>query len=816
MTILIWTGIAVAVGLTLAYMRLSLIVWTLVAIALIALAQLIAGEFSLLPWLVLVVVALPLNLKPLRRAALSKRLLKWFRSVLPPMSATERAAIDAGSVWWDGELFSGRPDWRKLLNTPAPVLSAEEQAFLDGPVDELCGMLDNWQIEHELNDLPQAAWRFLKSRRFFGMIIPKRYGGLEFTPRAQSEVVMRIATRNVSAAVTVMVPNSLGPGELLLLYGTDEQKDWYLPRLADGREIPAFALTGPYAGSDAGAMADTGVVCRQRIDGEEVLGFRLNWDKRYITLGPVATLLGLAFKAYDPDGLLGSKRELGITCALIATDTPGVEIGNRHRPGAAFQNGPTRGQDVFIPLQAVIGGRERIGDGWRMLMNCLAVGRAISLPALGTAAGKLAARTTGAYARVRRQFRVPIGRFEGVEEALARIAGTTYRMDAARCMTAGALSAGEKPSVLSAILKYHNTEGMRRVINDALDVHAGRGVCTGPGNYLASTYRAVPVAITVEGANILTRSLIIFGQGAIRCHPYLLREMRAAAEPDERRALAEFDEALFAHIGFTVSNAARAFVLGFTGARFTAVPERGPARRLMQQVTRMSATFAFVADVALLMLGGEMKRREKLSARLGDILSHLYMASACLKQFADQGRQETDLPLVEWTVRDSLALMQKQLEEVLQNFPSRAIGAVLKRIVLPLGRPYVPPDDALGARIARLLLSPSSTRDRLTQGMYLPRDGGDPVGLMDLALEKAVGTEQLEQRVQEVTGRRLELFDYEATLSAGLEAGAINAAEADQIREALELADRAIQVDEFTPAEAAAKASPSPGVARTG
>ncbi|MGB5591567.1 MAG: acyl-CoA dehydrogenase, partial [Gammaproteobacteria bacterium] len=572
MSPIFWLLVILAGALTLGYRRAPLWQFSIAVLLVTAAIELTGNGLSVLSWGLVVAVLAVLNFKPLRRTLLSAPLLAWFRKVLPPMSDTEKEAIDAGTVWWDADLFGGRPEWQRLLDTPPPALSDEEKAFLAGPVEELCAVLDDWKINQELNDLPPEAWEIIRKHRFFGMIIPKSYGGLDFSARAQSEVVMKIASRGSAAAVTVMVPNSLGPGELLLHYGTDAQKSHYLPRLARGEEIPAFALTGPYAGSDAGSMPDMGVVCKEEFAGRETLGFRVNWDKRYITLGPVCTVLGLAFKACDPDGLLGGEKNLGITCALIPAGTPGVTIGQRHDPASAFHNGPNSGKDVFVPMDWIIGGQDQVGKGWRMLMDCLSVGRAISLPALGTAAGKMTSRMTGAYARVRKQFRTPIGRFEGVEEALARIGGITYRMDAARRMTAGALDRGEKPSVLSAILKYQNTEGMRKVVNDAMDVHGGRGVCRGPHNYLASAYDTVPIAITVEGANILTRSMIIFGQGAIRCHPYVLREMQAAADPDTARGLRVFDQALFAHLGFSASNKIRALVLGLTGARFVSVP----------------------------------------------------------------------------------------------------------------------------------------------------------------------------------------------------------------------------------------------------
>ena len=795
---IIFALIVVAVLWALAYFAAPLWAWTVAAAVMLLADGWLYHAAPTVGWIVFAVLAVLLNVHPLRRMLITDHLLGWFRKVLPPISETERIAIDAGNTWWDADLFTGRPDWKKLLATPAAKLSDEEQAFIDGPVDEFCKSLDDWHITHDLQDLPPEAWDKIRQHRFFGMIIPKQYGGLGFSALAHSTVVMKIGTRSTSAAVTVMVPNSLGPGELLLHYGTEEQKSHYLPRLARAEEIPCFALTGPYVGSDAGALPDIGIICKGSYQGKETLGFRVSWDKRYITLAPVATVLGVAFKAYDPDHLLGAKEDLGITLALIPTNLPGVEIGTRHNPlNAAFMNGPTRGKDVFIPFDCLIGGTQYIGKGWMMLMNCLSVGRAISLPALGTGAGKHASRVTGAYARVRKQFRVPIGKFEGVEEALARIGGLTYRMEAARRLTAGALDRGEKPSVLSAILKYHCTEGMRQVLGDAMDVHGGRGVMMGPRNYLARGYQAVPVSITVEGANILTRSMIIFGQGAIRAHPYLLKEMEAASSEDHATAAVEFDKALFAHIGFTISNAARSLWFGFTGAWFTPAPVSGPTARYYRQLTRMSAAFTFAADVGLLMLGGEMKRKEKLSARYGDMLSHLYLASATLKQFEEQGRPQADLPLVEWACQDSLYAMQQALEGLLRNFPSRAMRDFMRFVTLPCGRPYAPPSDKLGHKVADLLLSPSDARDRLTRNAFTSTDPQDPVGRMEHALKQTLASEPVEEKLQAGLKKRLTPANYLSLVDAAAAKNVLTAEEATLLRDTHAVVRDAIDVDEF-------------------
>jgi acyl-CoA dehydrogenase len=789
-------------SLALAYLRAPLFIWTAFVIAMLVIQTLTEStDWGVwLAWAAFAPVAVILHIRPLRLRLISRPMLAYFRCVLPGMSETEREALEAGSVAWDGELFSGRPDWQRLLKMPAPRLSEREQAFIDGPVEALCRMLDDWQITQARNDLPPEVWTFLKREGFFGMIIPRRYGGLEFSALAHSAVVMKISSRSISAAVTTMVPNSLGPAELLLNYGTDAQKDHYLPRLAKGDEVPCFALTSPVAGSDAASMTDNGVVCRGEFDGKaDVLGIRLNWNKRYITLGPVATVLGLAFKLYDPDHLLGDKPDIGITLALIPTRTPGVEIGRRHNPlSIAFQNGPNRGHDVFIPLDWVIGGPERVGQGWRMLMECLAAGRSISLPALSCGAGKLASRSTGAYARIRRQFNLPIGRFEGVAEALARIAGRTYQMDAARVLTAGIVDQGEKPSVISAIVKYHLTERMRRVIDDAMDVQGGAGICLGPRNLLGRAYQAVPISITVEGANILTRSLIIFGQGAIRCHPYVLKEMQAVADADTPRGERVFDKALFGHIGFTISNGVRSVLLGLTGARLALSPVQGPVAQYYRAVTRMSAAFALLADLSMLILGGGLKRMERLSARLGDVLSHLYLISAVLKQHHDHGSPEEDLPLVHWACQDGLHTIQRRIDGLLRNFPNRPIAWMLRWMVFPLGRPYRKQSDTLGSAVANLLLAPSPVRDRLTQGIFVTRDTAEPLGLLEDALVKAVRAERLEGPVRDaIRSGEITARDPAQQLLQAIEAGIITSDEAGVIRAAALAREAVVQVDDF-------------------
>jgi len=757
MDTLFWLILAITSIWSVLYFRLSLVVSTLIIVAVTLLwTQMSDSSLWLksIVWIALIAISIPLNILSLRRNLLSNKLLDLFRSVMPPMSQTEREAIEAGSVWWDGELFSGKPNWDILLNTPKPQLSKEEQDFLDGPTEKLCQMLEDWNITHERHDLHPDIWQYIKDSGFFGMIIPKRYNGLQFSALGHSSVVAKIASRSITAAVTVMVPNSLGPAELILHYGTDEQKEHYLQRLARGKEIPCFALTSPEAGSDAAAMTDTGIVCRQDFNGEKnVVGILLNWDKRYITLGPVATVLGLAFKLYDPDQILGETTELGITCALIPTDTKGVEIGARHYPlDSAFLNGPNSGKDVFIPVDWIIGGQSQAGKGWRMLMESLAVGRSISLPALSTGAAKLVSRATGAYARVRTQFKLPIGKFEGIEEVLARIAGATYMMSATRTFTTAALDMGEKPSVISAIVKYNMTEWMRTLVNDGMDIHGGSGICLGPRNVLGRAYQTLPVSITVEGANILTRSLIIFGQGAIRCHPYVLKEMEAANEPNTQKALVDFDRALFGHIGFALSNGARALFLGLTKARFVKAPVNNQASYYYRQLTRFSSAFALVADVSMLILGGELKRKEKLSGRLADVLSHMYLTSATLKRFEDQKQQAEDLPLLRWACENSLREMQQSLDRFLINFPNRIAARILRSLIFPLGKGYTGPTDALGKKAASILLNRSETRDRLTNGIYVPKDyvpnSHDPVGRLEYALRCIITAEPVERKLQ--------------------------------------------------------------------
>ena len=762
------------------------------------------GWLLLIFWVLLAVVAAPLLLPDLRRQYFTKPLFSWFQKVLPPMSETERDAIDAGTVWWDGELFSGRPDWDKLLAYPKAQLTEEEQAFIDGPTEELCAMVSDWEIGQAM-DLPPQAWEHIKTHGFFALIIPKEYGGKGFSAYAHSQVAMKLATRSGDLASTVMVPNSLGPAELLLHYGTEEQRNHYLPRLARGDDIPCFALTGPLAGSDAGAMPDTGVICKGEWEGKETLGLRLNWEKRYITLGPVATLLGLAFKAHDPDHLFGEEEDLGISLALIPTDTPGVEIGRRHLPlGAAFMNGPNSGKDVFIPLEYLIGGQEMLGKGWMMLMNCLSVGRSISLPAVGTGAAKFTSLVTGQYAQVREQFNVPLSAFEGIQEALARIGGNAWLMDSARMLTANAVDLGEKPSVLSAILKYHLTERGRECISHAMDVHGGKGIIMGPNNYLGRNWQGAPIFITVEGANILSRNLMIFGQGAIRCHPFVLKEMALAGREDHDQALKEFDGLLMQHIGFAVSNAASTLVLNLGLGHF----EKAPGNRLSQgyfrALNRQAAAFALLADLSMMLLGGELKRRERLSARLGDVLSHMYLASAALKRYHDLDSPDHLEPLFAWAMEESLGESERALDELLSNFPNKVLGCLLRVIVFPFGRRHTGPSDALDAEVAAVIgrAKGDPTLEELLAGCYRPQSAEDPVGALQHAYDLLGASHPLQKKLHSaLKSGQVKPAAGEHAIDAALQAGVLQPAEAQTLRDAEAARRKVIDVDDFSKEE---------------
>jgi len=802
---LFWLLLFVGGGLTLAYQRIDLRRST-IAVGGALLLYTVFGGWAWW-WLPLLWVGfgglVALNMVDFRREKLTKPLLAVYRTMLPSMSDTEREALEAGNVWWDGELFSGMPNWDRLMSFPAPKLSEEEQAFVDGPCDELCRMIDEWEIGHELADMPKPVWDFIIEKKFFAMIIPKHYGGLGFSAYANAVVIQKLASRSAVVSSTVGVPNSLGPAELLLHYGTDAQKDRYLPGLAAGTEIPCFALTSPQAGSDAAALIDSGVVCKGEWEGEEIVGIRLNWDKRYITLAPIATVLGLAFKLYDPDHLIGDVDEYGITAALIPTSTKGVEHGRRHYPlTVAFQNGPTRGKDVFVPLDFIIGGVEMAGKGWKMLVELLSVGRAITLPSSATGGGQAAAYATGAYARIRKQFNIPIASFEGVGEALTRIAGYTYTMNAAVSVTSGAIDQGEKPAVPSAILKYHCTELGRKVGNDAMDVHGGKAIMMGPNNYLGRGYMAAPIAITVEGANILTRSLIIYGQGAVRCHPFVLRELQAAADEDEDRGLIEFDDALFGHIGYAISNVARSLVLALTHAKFSRVPLNTPTRRYYQNINRYSAAFALASDFAMLTLGGGLKKRELLSARLGDVLSSMYLASCVLKHFENQGRRATDLPLVEWSVRTLMYQAQEALHAFLRNLPNRFVAGLLRVFIFPRGRTYSAPADELGEKVVELITTAGEARERLSQYAYTTLEPGNPLGLLQEALELAEANAPLEKRLRQARKEGLIRSEYLGLqIDEALTAEVITADEAAALRDFHEKVYALLSVDDFAPDE---------------
>lgn len=800
MMVLAWIVFFLVVVGALSFNRASLAVWTIG----IALFLLLCSYFSpfhvavlTVFWVIFAAIFIPLNIRPLRRMLLSQYIFKIYRKVMPALSDTEREALTAGNVSYEAELFSGMPDWDKLEKTKLSKLSADERAFMEGPVEELCEMINSFEMNLKM-DLPNDVLQFLRDKGFLGMIIPKKYGGLEFSNYGHAQVITKIASASCVAGILTSVPNSLGPAELLLHYGTEEQKNHYLPRLASGKDIPCFALTSPTAGSDAGSIEDYGVVCEAEFEGKKQLCIRLNWNKRYITLAPVATLIGLAFKLYDPDHLLGNKESLGITCALIPKDVKNVEIGRRHMPlVSAFPNGPTQGKDVIVPIDYIIGGAKMAGQGWRMLMECLAAGRAISLPSMVTGGVRMATLATGAYGRIRSQFNMPIANFGGVEEALTRIVSNAYAMESVRTFTVSALDQGKRPAVASAIAKYHCTEMSRRVLNDAMDIHGGKGICMGPSNYLAQGHIEMPISITVEGANILTRSMIIFGQGVIRCHPYVLDEMMASMDNNEKSALKAFDRAFFSHLGFVSSNKMRAFVLGLTNGRWASAP-KGPLKRYYQQFSRFSAALAFLADMAMMTMGGELKRAEKLSARYGDVLSYLYIGASVLRFYNEGNNKSDELPLVQWICEDLLFKMQSQLDGLLRNFPDSFLRKTLRWVVFPRGRYLRAPSDRLGRKVAKLITDSNDFRERIAKDLYYTPNENNPIAQLEDVLHRVIANEPLEKRLAAAKKEgRISGMTREEQLDAAVAESLISKEEADLMRDTFAMKMKVVNVDDF-------------------
>ena len=805
--------LALAGAVALAMHRAPMWLWAAAGAALLIVLQsgLASGKYTvpepgflgLLAWLPVVALAL-LSIPALRRSLVIDPAYKVVKGVLPRVSETEQQALDAGTVGFDAELFSGQPDWNKLRAIPGIQLTQEERAFLDGPTEELCRMIDDWQVRFYEKEIPQQIWDFAKKHGYLGMLISKAHGGLGFSAQAQSLILGKVASRSPDVVTIIMVPNSLGPGELIEKYGTDEQKHYFLPRLARGEEVPCFSLTGPTSGSDAATMRDIGRVEKGKHDGKETIGIKLSWDKRYITLGPEATLIGLAFRLFDPDKLLGGDEDVGITVALIPADHPGVNIGRRHLPsGAAFPNGPNWGKDVFIPLEFVIGGQKMVGQGWRMLMECLSAGRAISLPSSATAGAKSMLRVTSAYGRIRKQFGLPVSNMEGVEEPLVRIIETAYVNEAARAVTASMVSRGEKPAVISALMKYTTTEKMRQAVNDAMDIHGGRGICDGPSNYLQSAYQMVPVGITVEGANILTRTLITFAQGALRAHPYLYKEVQAVQNPDRRAGLKAFEHAFNGHIAFSLSNVSGALFHNLTGGIFADAPEKAfGTADWYRQLWRASRSFALVADLTVALLGGGLKTKQRITGRMADALSELYMLSCVLKRYEDDGRPEADQIIVELAARNGLYRFQQAIGGVIDNFPVAPARYLMRLAVFPLGRRMKPASDKLGRAVAKVALEPGEVRDRLTRDIFISRDVNDPTGLLEVTLEKVIAAlpaeKKLEKAIREGTVKRFHGIDWFAD---AVDKGVISEVEANQLREVEMLVARVIAVDHFDPEE---------------
>lgn len=813
MDIVIFAALSLFAVFSVAICRAPLVIWGVVlgALAFIWQSGVMQGQFSwpeltalgLLGWLPAIAAAL-MALPGVRKAVLTGPAYGIVRSVLPTVSDTEQQALEAGTIGFDAELFSGRPDWDKLRAVDPIKLTDEERAFLDGPTEELCRMIDDWQIRHSEKEIPEEVWDFVKKHGFLGMLISKGHGGLGFSAQAQSLILGKISSRSPDAVTIVMVPNSLGPGELIEKYGTDQQKGYYLERLAKGEEVPCFSLTGPTSGSDAATMRDIGVVERGSHNGVETLGIRLSWDKRYITLGPKATLVGLAFQLFDPEGHLGKGEHVGITVAIIPADHPGVEIGRRHLPtSAAFPNGPNWGKDVFIPIDWIIGGADMAGQGWRMLMECLSAGRAISLPSSSTAGAKTMLRFVSAYGRIRKQFGLPVARMEGLEEPIARTVESAYVLEAARAATSSMVSNGEKPSVISALMKYQSTEKLRQTVNDAMDLHGGRGICDGPSNYLQSAYQMVPVGITVEGANILTRSLITFAQGALRAHPYLFKEIQAAQNEDKAAGLVAFDKAFVGHVGFAVSNVFGALFHNLTGGIFGGLPSDSTGTAVWyRQLSRASRNFALVADLTVGLLGGGLKVKQKLTGRLSDALSELYLVGCALKRFEDDGRPSEDRDVVALVAQNGLYRFQQALRGTIDNFPIAPARILMRWLVFPLGTHYKPAPDFIGHKVVRKVLEPGEFRDRMTRDIFVSKDPNDPTGILEVTLEKVVAAEEVERKLERAIRKgTVQRYHGKDWIGDAVAKDVVTADEAQLLREVDELTARVIAVDHFDPAE---------------
>lgn len=767
------------------YFEASRTVGSVLAIVTAILCSVLITPWSLLLGVPIIIASIILLITPLRDALISRPAFKVLSNAMPSMSTTEREALDAGTSWWEKELFMGAPDWEKFDQYPYPVLSAEEQAFLDNEVQQLCSMLDEWQIHHQDKDLPPEVWQFIKDNGFLGLIIPKSFGGKQFTPFAQSRIMSKIASRSLTAAVSCMVPNSLGPGELLLHYGTEEQKQRYLPGLANGTEVPCFGLTSPEAGSDAGAIPDTGVVCHGQYQGQQVLGLKMNFSKRWITLAPIATVIGLAFKLYDPEGLLGDKTkvEYGITCALIPADHEGIQIGPRHNPGAPFMNGTVEGRDVFIPLDWIIGGQQNAGKGWRMLMECLGVGRGISLPALATAAGEMSYLLVGAFASVRQQFKISVGHFEGVQEATSDIASDAYMLESFRYLVTCGLNQGGTPAVMTAMAKYYATETMRKVVNHGMDVVGGRAIQLGPRNFLALTYQSIPVAITVEGANILTRSLMIFGQGSMRCHPYLFEELQLLQAEDKAAAFKEFSPLLFKHLAYTFNRAAKALAFSITGGSDEGSKNADNfSKGYYSKINRFSADFALTADMALGILAGDLKRKEMLSGRLADIHAHLFIATAILKYYEQGQRTEAEQKHAELALNKALYQVQEAFFGFYENFPMPLAAAMVKLICFPFGRPIAAPSDQLKQEVAQLMMQEHAFREQLKQHVYYSTDANDVMGRMESTFQSLLQLQLLWNKFKKAESKdQFSGLTFEAHIANAIETGFITTAEAESL-----------------------------------